>query len=281
MYRSADPDAWRPDPSRHRSGRPEAGLLVGWRYAVWRVVESRPRAEVDWSDADRQRMAVQADWEPHLRRPPYVVVLEHVRGPLLVRRLAGDGTFHLLVPAGAYRTWAAVRERFAVCSCHGDPWPCRVEVQEHVVARETAALEETLAGLAPGVCAACLKPIGRRKAITFPEPHAEVPGAPGPTFHLGGKCRSAAIGYEQGPRLAAYPDAERLLTCPGRIFRHEVDSRRDCSAGAACTGHHHSGEGTWCGCRTYEGLGPNDWIRPSTRCSFEGCTGVETFRRAG
>jgi hypothetical protein len=273
VYRSGDADAWLPRPSLDRAGLPEPGWLVGWRYAVWRVVDCRLREEVDWSDADRQRMAVQASWEPERRRPPYVVVLAHVRGPLLVRRLVPDGTYHLGVPAGSYRGWAVVRERFAVCSCHGEPWPCRAEVHDHVVARAAADLEEKLAGLAPGVCAACHQPIGRRKAITFSEPHAEVPGAPGPTFHLGGRCRAAAIGYETGPRLATYPGAERLLSCPGRMFRHQLGGRRDCSAGSACTGHHLPGERTWCGCHTYNGLGPNDWIRPATRCGFEGCTG--------
>jgi hypothetical protein len=246
------------------------GWLLGWRYAVWRVEECAVRAEVDWSAEDRAAIARLASYGTRAR-PPYALVLMHVRGPKL-DEVRPDGRLHLIVRAGAHVTWNRVPERFAVCSCHGDPFPCLADVRDRIAEEAGKQLDRKLAGTAPGVCYACRGPItARQKTVTFPEPNLEVPGAPGPTFHLRRECRYEAQRYER-LRLRDYPHVDRLVTCTGAAFTHQEGKRRDCTAGPLCTGHHWPGEGDWCGTSVWDD--PKHQLRPFTRCSFEGCTGL-------
>lgn len=255
---------------------------MAWRYAVWVVHQIHPRADVDLTDEDRHTMnAYKAEYRERYR--PYTIVLRHERGPVLVQpdgiQTLHDGakTVHLRVRGQLYPGWQIVAERYPVCSCHGDPWPCQDHDRDIVTAETMLKVERDLKGAEPGRCAHCLEVItSRQKSITFPEPSLIVPGAPPPRFHTRQQCWSGAVEYEIGRRLVADPGAERLVSCPGQAFRHE-DGTGDCSAGLACTGHHgppgREPWAEWCGCTVYT-AGGSEEIRASRRCGSELCRGV-------
>src|ERR1700728_3108245 len=46
-------DGWRPRASRSETRR-RTGQIVAWRHGAYRVIESEPVPEVDWSDSDRE-----------------------------------------------------------------------------------------------------------------------------------------------------------------------------------------------------------------------------------
>lgn len=234
---------WRPSArgiGRPRVARHGPGDLVGLYYATWQVVDVTPVEDYDLSDDERRHMGL---FKPDAResRRPYYVVLRHERGPLLVptKRLHdGVHTLHLRLNEGG--SLPALPDRYPVCSCHGDPWPCRDQVRDWAAEQEGVRLERLLASVAPGVCAGCLEPITHRQdKLSFPEEHALIPGAPGPTYHAGrAECWWSARRYETEHRLRLDPDAERLASCPGHAYYHALGGTLDCTAGDLCTGHH-------------------------------------------
>lgn len=235
-----DPDRWMPDGlAYHRHMQAKVGLKVAWRYAVWRIVDIRDLHEANWDDADRAYLDRQP---PEFRHPPRAIVLKHLNGPLLLdgEGLDSRGELHLSDPARSRRLWIGVNRRYPVCSCCGHPWPCVLWDRDRLVAGQAQRTERLLAGARPGVCQACREPIGRRqRSVTFPEPSLLVPGAPGPSYHVGRTvCWQAARDYETGQRMAAHPAAHRLVSCPGHVVVHEIGLRMECTAGPACTGLH-------------------------------------------
>lgn len=235
-----DPDRWMPDGAAyHRHMQAKVGLKVAWRYAVWRIVDIRERAEADWTDDDRAYLARQP---AEFRKPPRVIVLKHLNGPKLTdpEDFGLDGELHLLEPARNHHLWTGVNKRYPVCSCHGHPWPCMEWDRDRLVAGQAQRTERLLAGAQPGVCASCREPIrARQRSVTFPEPSLLVPGAPGPTYHTGRQeCWLAAWQYEREQRMPAHPEATRLVSCPGTAVIHEIGLWVECNAGPACTGLH-------------------------------------------
>jgi hypothetical protein len=285
------PDSWYPFGGENLySRRPEVGMRLGWRYAAWRVVEVRPVPDADLSDEDRQRMLM---WKPEYRERgrPYGLVLAHERGPLLVeakyvqRLHDGTRTTHVQVRDPGNAGWRTLPERYEVCSCHGDPWPCQDHERDRASEAQAARMERQLATAMPGVCAACLEPISaRQKTVTFPEPSLIVPGAPPPVFHAKkADCWSAAERYELEKRLVSNPDAERIVTCEGLLFVHANGDIPDCSAGPFCSGRHGPSRARWhnrCYHRKhlFAGLKGDTYPRPTTDCGYRdhgGCLGVE------
>lgn len=219
---------WLPQPHRRHLGAPPLGALLGWRYAIWRVVD------VQVADANEHHQL--SSHRPRSRLP-YLVVLRHERGPVLPDH-DGGGLVHEWVPAGECREWPLVGERYAVRSCHRHPWPCVDHERDETASGGAALAERLLAGARAGVCASCLQPVGGRQlAVTFPEPSLAVPGAPGPTYHLRGRCWPDAARYDQA-RIVADTSARRLVTCGGTMFHHVATRRGECTAGPACTGRH-------------------------------------------
>lgn len=282
-------ERWRPTSGRRLSGRPEPGQLLGLFYAAWRVLEVRPYLDVDLDDDQRKHLAL---WKPEFREVhrPYHMVLEHERGPVLVetkRHHYYDGVLRMSFTVNGYASGLfLLGDRYAVCSCHGDPWPCQDDDRDHVAQEAGQKMDRLLATVTPGICAGCLEPItARQPTITFPEGHVQIPGAPGPTYHAGrGRCWYAAAQYEEKYRLRAHPDADRVASCPGYLFVHAGDLSADCSAGPACTGHHGPGMKRGrrygdCFTRMYDGSALSAPIpRPTRSCGYGdhgGCLGVE------
>ncbi len=258
------PGRWRPvEDSCHRAkpvDRLNVGDLVGYHYGVWRTTEITRVPADDLTDTDRKKLADfmsransgDEHWQRELARIwPRYLVLEHVSGPQLfseddTQRLhTGAVTVHLIVGARADYDWAVMRDPWMTCSCHGHPWPCQEQDQVVMARFHAQRLARLEAGTMPGVCAHCLEPISdRQRRLSFPEPHREFPGAPGPTFHSGrSACWGGAERYERTGRLADNPEATRLASCPGVRFIHEnkhlaADARLDCTSGPACTGIH-------------------------------------------
>jgi len=269
-----DPNRWRPMMAAPPEGdRPAVGDTIGVAYAAWTVVEARPVEDVDLDDEDRRWLAL---YKPEYREQhrPYTLVLRHDRGPILVtgtRKLHdGSRVIHLRVAGTASFGVHVLPPRYPVCSCHGDPWPCRDYQQDREAANQAVRLERILATAMPGVCAHCLEPItARQKTLSFPEPSLLVPGAPGPTFHPGRVgCWFGASEYETRHRLPAHPDATRLASCTGTGFVHRASGERDCSAGSDCTGHH-GPRGAAYYCYTAYSVNGGPAPRPSRRCMYD------------
>lgn len=281
------PDRWSPTGrSQDTCDRPEVGQIVGWRYATWRVIEVAVRADADLTDEDRK---VLNGYKPQFRdrARPYVVVVRHERGPILVKHTQrlhdGSLTVHLGMPVGRHHRWHVMDERYAVCACCNHPHPCQEYARERIAEAEAERLTRLLDSHAPGVCAACREPITtRQKVMVFPEPSLLVPGAPGPTYHANRwSCRRQARSYELDKRLPAYPDVVRLASCPGLMFRHEADGREECTAEAMCTGMHGpkgNRDGMACYTRTYMYAGGGGYPRPPSDCGYRkhgGCLGAD------
>lgn len=244
-----------------RRSCPKAGELVAWEFVVWRVVDVQER-----DDAAR----------------PLILRLRRERGPVHPwEREDADQIVHVVRGAAA-RTFLfqVVAEPYPVCSCHGDPWPCKQLCTDRQVAAAARALEVRLARAVPGVCAAGGEPVTvRQRHVVFPGDNLLVPGGPPATFHLrrAKGCRWRAEEYEQR-RLKADPTVQRLCTCPGIRFEHRdlgtgMRGPIDCSAGPACTGHH-DGRGNWCGTAITTATGERP--RPFYRCDQPRCQGLAT-----
>lgn len=278
LYRNGalDPDEWRPSTTNLRSSigarydAPEEGDLLGWRYGVWEVIESKPVPAADRDDgASPQARAV--------RHGPWIVVVKYVSGPLILGEDEGqrlhDGSRTAHFRSSASTQWPVLTDPYQVCSCHGHVWPCQERDQAVLTAHQLKQMDRLIATVQPGVCAHCLEAIStRQKTLTFPEPSRYVPGAPGPTFHAGrGECWGGAEQYEREGRLADNPDVPRLASCPGIRFIHEqhgmpAGQRLDCTAGPECTGlHGPAGYRRETPCHIHVGLASNEgaYARPT------------------
>jgi hypothetical protein len=173
---------WKPWGAVRADGVPTLGALVADDHVVWEVasvVDLVPRA--DWPGTRTHRLG-----------------MESRTGPPVVRQAT----------TGPYSAWWTYPGRFPVCSCCGEPAPCRVQLREDTVERELARMRrfET-----PGQCPACGEPVRKdQPAVRFPV-NLEVPLGPPVTYHVGStRCQLAAVDY-QDAWLHRYPGARELI----------------------------------------------------------------------
>jgi hypothetical protein len=238
------PYRWYPLGTRNET-RPSVGQIIAWRHAAWRVIESGPVPEVDWSDNDRKRLT-------HLRPEfvsrniPWTIIVRPVRITADDPR-SRDHDVHLGLPARSFTGIDAYpNEHYPVCSICGEPLPCREEMAREEAEKETRRADRYSM---PGVCPACEEPVtARQKTVNFEE-NLRVPAGPPVTFHRRGQCVGSAVRYEQ-EWAAADPDRRTTrLSCSGHIHHH-LDGP-ECSQDPVCPGAkvpHRSA--AWCHARS-------------------------------
>lgn len=173
---------WKPWGATRTDGVPAIGTLLADGHVVWHVASV--------ADLDHHK-----DW-PGART--HELELESRTGAVVVRRVA----------TGPYSAWWTYPGRFPVCSCCGEPSPCRRQLAEEAVERELARMRQFET---PGVCPACGEAVlPGQLAVTFPA-NLEVPLGPPVTYHVGSaRCRISAVDYQQA-WLHRYPDAHELI----------------------------------------------------------------------
>lgn len=261
--------------------RPPVGRLICHRDAVWRVT-----AVTDSNLTDEERSVWIGAGMPPLggwRYRPYQVELEHVGGHLPDGR---PTIWRLDVRVAHTRNWGLywhvypATGRWPMCSCCGNPMPCKADRTDAYVETELGkirSLEEHARKVLPGCCWACGEPITRRQeAVAYAGPNLDIPGGPAVTFHTRRKCHWKAHQYEL-KWLEEDPERHRILTwpeCHGTLMVH-ADGTSECIDGEPdCLGHdshdHRSAAACYCsrrqctrGC-TREGH-RGTWTRPRTR----------------
>jgi hypothetical protein len=215
---------WFPLGTHTVHGCPDLGSVVAFEHAVWRVVEIRDLPADQYRDADR---LYGGKHRPQVVRLRPMRLVDH---PDPVKARSED------VHYGSLHVWSwsvyPDPEHYPVCACCGEPMPCRAEE-----ARKTAQDAISTMGRyeTAGVCPACEEPVtARQKSLTFPD-NLNVLGGPPITFHLRGRCRGTAMGYEKR-WVAADPERRRhTLSCPGRLTNHN-DGTYDCTDLGDCPG---------------------------------------------
>lgn len=223
-------DHWYPHGARTTSGPPDIGALVAWNHAAWRVVETKPVPETEWTDAQRHEVAVCRE-DRRWRHIPVTVVVRPVRITSDDPR-ARDHDIHLR-PRNSYTTWHVYPdEHYPICASCLEPLPCREKSAERIAEREINHMSryET-----PGVCPACEEVVSaRQKAHTFQQ-NLHVLGGPPVTFHVGRRgCRYDAAEYER-KLIASDSSVPRVLSCAGHLTNHN-DGTYDCTALNECPG---------------------------------------------
>jgi hypothetical protein len=171
--------SWRPPfESVVRSGQLDVGMIVGWDWAAWEITHLSPMVEPD--DKGRDTHAT----------------LHRLHGP----KHRNENKFgDLAVSFTKRRTWDihVYRDgRVWLCSCCGDPAPCRMQVAEESSRLAAEVFEDRLNRMGTGICYACGEVItARQERVTFPGEHADFPGRSGPTFHTRRKCASERYAY--------------------------------------------------------------------------------------
>lgn len=233
-----DRNRWRPEGTRSTGYEPpKSGDLVAREHAVWRVEAVR---YVELNDAERERWAElgMPDLEKWKGRPYHLdVVWMGGARPDWSCDGETDMKASLEVPAsnyGRYAEWDIYPPsgRWPMCSCCGEPMPCRAEMQD----REVTAGMNRLAVLAtklPGHCWACDEPFShRQKSVVYADGNLDLPGGPEVKFHIRSKCAGRAQEYELR-WIAEDPRRERVLTypkCPGILYVH-ADGAAECTSG--------------------------------------------------
>lgn len=252
---------WLPDRTVRTYDRPLPGQLLALRHGVWRVVHVQDVPVVSDRDVEAWRAAGSPDVGTWKHRP-YMLRLAHVGGAgaddLPIRDEPAGGGFgrygNLAVPAGPrWIDWQVYPAgRWPMCSCCGEPTPCRAAIADRIVASDVARAEEH-ASRAPGACWSCGEVITRRQAsVVYPGVNLDLPTATAPRFHTRAACAGDAERYE-GRWIAADASRARILTwpvCRGSLVVHS-DSVTACTGGEPdCVGHDshdHRGSMSWCG----------------------------------
>lgn len=103
-------------------------------------------------------------------------------------------------------------ERMALCSCHGDPYPCRQMAHER---HQLAAMRrdaDLIAKAHDGHCLSCGELVTSRQGkVLAPEPNVLLPGFPAPLFHLRLSCRDGLNSYDRSRRARLGADWTPLL----------------------------------------------------------------------
>lgn len=205
---------WSPLLADLRTGRPDPGDLIASAHTVWRVIRVE---DLDLDDNDTA-IWISAGMPAEWTRRPYRVTFEYVAGARPSWAAPGKpvGRSGLDVRGGNLGTWYVYREsgRWPMCSCCGEPMPCRAELRDKAVTAGAAKLE-MLSRRGPGDCWHCGEPVTHRhKAVTYPGDNLDLPIGPTVKFHLRKECRPWAERYEER-WIAADPRRERILTYPG------------------------------------------------------------------
>ena len=220
--------AWHARETHAHWGPPPQGALVAINHGVWRVaqVEDLPV----FTDDDRQAwLDVGMPDIPTWRGRPHHLVLEHVgghrpAGPRLTRRVAA-------VASHTGNTWEVYPDsgRWPMCSCCGEPMPCRAEIADWEVNRAARRMDELEARL-PGCCWSCSEPITtRQRSVAYPGDNLDMPGGIPVRFHRRRRCWAAATRYERR-WIDADPRNERILTWPrcGGLLVVHADGTSQC-----------------------------------------------------
>lgn len=221
---------WWPVGAHLRYQRPAVGTLVAWDFGVWRVVAVTDVEQVDFTDRERDGLAVYTSPGLRERYAPYHVVLRPV-GVTGDDPRARDEDQHLR--ASGHASWPVYDdEHYPVCAQCGGPVPCRwTEAQR---AGENALKRMSRYEMA-GVCPACEEPVTKRqKSLTWPD-NVELPGGPPVTFHLRAKCWGTAQDYERRWVAEAPEQRRAVLSCRGHVITHG-DGTYECSEMVECPG---------------------------------------------
>jgi len=235
---------WRPTGTCSHYGPPKVGSLIAREHAVWRVALVH---DLPLSDADREvwLAAGMPDLETWRGRP-YKIGIDWVGG-LRPAWAPEDRQVPLgfsKVPAvrfGGYE-WHTYPDsgRWPVCSCCGEPMPCRAEVRDRAVAAGVKQLDR-IAQIQAGSCWGCTEPIGRRQvSVAYGGDNLDLPGGITVRFHTRARCWGAATAYELR-WIAVDPRRERILTypmCAGLLVVH-ADGSSECREALGLPGYEH------------------------------------------
>lgn len=273
---------------------PPVGRLIAHAHAVWRVVAVTnlpvPVDEQAWIDAGYPDPDT---W----RERPYRVDLQWVGGARPADADPADGDefpragWSITMPIGGtrYDTWQVYppSERWPMCSCCGEPMPCRAELQDREVSKALSRVVR-LESRCPGECWACGRPVrARQRAVVYPGENLDLPGGIEVLFHVRAACGRTARWYE-ARWLAADPRRERVLTypdCAGALVVH-WDGSTECLGEASsalgvagqgapdCRGHTTHDHTYLVACTAHDAIAD-----PGCNCPTVGHGGAQPARR--
>lgn len=242
--------------------RPATGDLFAHTHGVWRALTVEDLERALWSDDDEEGHAAWLTWAKdgaEWPARPYRVEVEHVAGHNPMPK-DGRGEQHtrgaLTIHANSRPRWHIYESgRWPMCSCCGEPMPCRAQMIDWQV-EEAAATIDDHAHKMPSCCWGCGEPItARQRSVVYAGTNLDLPGGPEVRFHTRKACRYQAETYERR-WLTDDPDRPRILTypkCGGRLVVHG-DATSECFGGEDdCQGHptHDHGHITACFAQTH------------------------------
>lgn len=241
------PRNWYPLCAQRRYLRPDVGDIIGIDHGVWRVVDVRDVPVLPDDDREAWEQAGRPDPETWRLRP-YAVRALHLGGKIDPGcrevdepMFGGRGHYGTMrIPAGAFWAWHVyVGGRWPVCSCCGEPMPCRAEAEDRTVEYQIKVQSRHERKM-PGCCWACNEPVtSRQESVVYAGMNLDLPTAPPPQFHTRRRCHDAAVAYEDRWR-AEDVSRPRILTwpkCRGRLVTH-TDGSSECHGGeGGCRGH--------------------------------------------
>lgn len=188
--------------------RPAEGEVVAYGWAAWEVMHVADA--VSTAEEDEKLRA----YTPAFRagRGPCWVTLRRLHGPESPQE-NDRGEVALRVPAGSLYRWDRYRSgRVPLCSCCGDPWPCRANLAEEAAASAAERADELGRRAEIGACFGCGEPITtRQRAIRYPDAeNVRVLLADAPVFHERESCRPHVVEYER-ERARRLPDAPPVV----------------------------------------------------------------------
>jgi hypothetical protein len=210
-------------------------VLLGRDHAVWRVTAVTDQALTD-QDRDVWLAAGMPDLATWPGRP-YRVDVDHVGGAVPAG-ITGGACMDVPARRSTPEGWHTYRgERWPMCSCCGEPMPCRAELQDQEIDRSLRRIDKLMARR-PGCCWGCAEPItARQKVVTYPGDNLDLPGGPAVVFHTRQDCYRFAAQYELR-WLATDPRHQRILTwpaCAGILVVHH-DGSSECRGGTGLFG---------------------------------------------
>lgn len=224
---------WHPHTSEYVGAgrRLQVGDVIGFDHAAWRVEHVQDAVATGEEQASLEGASAPIRW-PGVG--PYNFTVRRLHGPphraerkepglAAFRKNRGYGSWWTLYPDG----------RVPLCSCCGDPWPCRMLEAERYAHQEGQLLNELSTRVETGACFGCGKPVTTRQAtIQYPEGNLRVPLAPPPVFHARESCRDEVVEYER-LRSRVLPEAAPMVHVhtyavlrdnDGRLVEHDPES---------------------------------------------------------